>query len=86
MAGLYTKQVKQLESLSGLSADEAKEQMKEVLVGEAKTEAMGLMKDIVDEAKINANKEAKKIVVETIQRVATEQAIEKLCVGIQHRK
>lgn len=65
-----------MESLSGLSADEAKEQMKEVLVGEAKTEAMGLMKDIVDEAKINANKEAKKIVVETIQRVATEQAIE----------
>ncbi|NQV53186.1 MAG: ribonuclease Y [Flavobacteriales bacterium] len=76
LAGLYSKQVKQLESLSGLSADEAKEQMKEVLVAEAKTEAMGLMKEIVDEAKINANKEAKKIVVETIQRVATEQAIE----------
>ncbi len=73
---LHANQVKQLESLSGLSADEAKEQLKEVLISEAKTEAMGLMKEIVDEAKINANKDAKKIVVETIQRVATEQAIE----------
>ena len=76
LGSLHSKQVKQLESLSGLSADEAKEQLRDVLVSEAKTEAMGLMKDIVDEAKINANKEAKKIVVETIQRVATEQAIE----------
>lgn len=73
---LHANQVKQLESLSGLSADEAKEQLIEVLISEAKTEAMGLMKEIVDEAKINANKDAKKIVVETIQRVATEQAIE----------
>ena len=73
---LHANQVKQLESLSGLSADEAKEQLKEVLISEAKTEAMGLMKEIVDEAKINANKDAKKIVIETIQRVATEQAIE----------
>ena len=73
---LHLNQVKQLENLSGLSADEAKEQLKVVLINEAKTEAMGRMKEIVDEAKINANKEAKKIVVETIQRVATEQAIE----------
>ncbi len=76
LSALHMKQVKQLESLTGMSADEAKEQLKEVLINEAKTEAMGRMKDIVDEAKINASKEAKKIVVETIQRVATEQAVE----------
>lgn len=73
---LHAKQVKQLESMSGLSADEAKEQLKEALINEAKTEAMGRMKEIVDEAKINASKDAKKIVIETIQRVATEQAVE----------
>jgi len=76
LSALHMKQVKQLESMTGMSAEDAKEQLKEVLINEAKTEAMGRMKDIVDEAKINANKEAKKIVVETIQRVATEQAIE----------
>jgi ribonuclease Y len=76
LTALHMKQVKQLESITGMSADEAKEQLKEVLINEAKTEAMGRMKDIVDEAKINASKEAKKIVVETIQRVATEQAVE----------
>lgn len=73
---LHAKQVRQLESLSGLSADEAKEQLKEALINEAKTEAMGRMKEIVDEAKINASRDAKKIVIETIQRVATEQAVE----------
>jgi ribonuclease Y len=76
LTALHMKQVKQFESITGMSADEAKEQLKEVLINEAKTEAMGRMKDIVDEAKINASKEAKKIVVETIQRVATEQAVE----------
>jgi ribonucrease Y len=76
LTALHSKQVKQLESITGMSADEAKEQLKEVLINEAKTEAMGRMKDIVDEAKINASKEAKKIVVDTIQRVATEQAVE----------
>jgi ribonuclease Y len=73
---LHSKQVKQLESLSGISADEAKEQLKDALINEAKTEAMGRMKEIVDEARINASKDAKKIVIETIQRVATEQAVE----------
>tara|TARA_B110000046_G_scaffold27369_1_gene27750 strand:- start:66 stop:1601 length:1536 start_codon:yes stop_codon:yes gene_type:complete len=73
---LHSKQVKQLESLSNLSADDAKGQLREVLISEAKTEAMGTIKDIVDEAKINASRDAKKIVVETIQRIATEQAIE----------
>lgn len=73
---LHSKRVKQLEGMANISADEAKDQLKEALISEAKTEAMGLIKEIVDEAKINANKDAKKIVIETIQRVATEQAIE----------
>lgn len=72
----HRKQVEQLEVISGLSQEEAKEQLVEALKAEAKTEAMAHIKDIVDEAKINANKEARKIVVQTIQRVATEQAIE----------
>ena len=70
------RQVEQLEALAGMTADEAKSQLVEALKAEAKTEAMSYIKDTVDEAKINANKEAKKIVVQTIQRVATEQAIE----------
>ncbi len=69
-------QVEQLETISGLKAEEAKAQLVEALKAEAKTEALSHIKDIVDEAKINANKEARKIVVQTIQRVATEQAIE----------
>jgi ribonuclease Y len=74
--GLISKQVKQLESLTGMSAEEAKDQMREALVNEARTEAMGRVKEIVDEAKINATRDAKKVVIETIQRVATETAIE----------
>ncbi|MFP5470862.1 MAG: ribonuclease Y [Bacteroidia bacterium] len=70
------KQVLELEKLSGYSKDEAKAQLVETLKGEARTEAMSYIKDIMDEAKLNANKEAKKIVVQTIQRIATEQAIE----------
>ena len=73
---LHSKQVKQLESLSKTSAEDAKEQLMEVLISEAKTKAMGTIKDIVDEARINASRDAKKIVVETIQRIATEQAVE----------
>ena len=69
-------QVEQLETISGLKEEEAKAQLVEALKAEAKTEALSHIKDIVDEAKINANKEARKIVVQTIQRVATEQAIE----------
>jgi ribonucrease Y len=73
---LHSKRVKQLESLGNISAADAKEELKEALISEAKTEAMATIKEIVDEAKINANKDAKKIVVETIQRIATEQAVE----------
>ena len=70
------KRVEQLEAISGLSAEEAKVQLTESLKAEAKTEALSHIKDIVDEAKMTANKEAKKIVIQTIQRVATEHAVE----------
>ena len=72
----HRKQVEQLETLSGLKAEDARAQLVESLKAEAKTEAMAHIKDIVEEAKISANKEAKKIVIQTIQRVATEHAIE----------
>lgn len=72
----HRRQVEQLETLSGLSAEDAKAQLVESLKAEAKTDALSHIKDIVEEAKINANKEAKKIVIQTIQRVATEHAIE----------
>lgn len=69
-------QVKQLEKIAGLSADEAKKQLVEALQEEAKTEAMGRIKDIIDEAKLTAAKDAKKIILNTIQRTAAEHAIE----------
>ena len=65
-----------LEHVSGLSAEEAKKKLTESLKDEAKTAAASYINDIMDDAKLTANKEAKKIVVETIQRVATETAIE----------
>lgn len=65
-----------LERVSGLSADEAKEKLVESLKDEAKTAAASYINDIMDDAKMTANKEAKRIIVETIQRVATETAIE----------
>ena len=68
--------LKQLESIAGLSADEAREQLVENLKQEARTQAMMQVKDIVDEAKLTASKEAKKVVIQTIQRTATEAAIE----------
>ena len=65
-----------LEQLSGLSADEARTRLIESLKDEARTNAQSYINEIMDEAKINANNEAKKIVIKTIQRVATEAAIE----------
>ena len=65
-----------LEHISGLSADEAREKLVESMKDEAKTAAAAYINEIMDEAKMTANKEAKKIVVQTIQRVATEAAIE----------
>ena len=65
-----------LEELSGLSADEAKGRLIESLKDEARTDAASYINEIMDEAKLNANAQAKKIVIQTIQRVATETAIE----------
>jgi len=73
---LHQKQVAELSKISGLSPEEAKIEVKQALIDEARTDAMATIKDIVEEAKINANREAKKIVIQSIQRVATEQAIE----------
>jgi ribonuclease Y len=72
----HRKQVEQLEIIAGLSADAAKSQLVEALKEEAKTEAASHIKDIIDESRLTANKEAKRIVVQTIQRVATEHAVE----------
>ena len=72
----HKRQVEQLETIAGLKAEEAKIQLVEALKSEAKTQALSHIKDIMEEAKLTANKEAKKIVVQTIQRVATEHAIE----------
>ncbi|MBP3288662.1 MAG: ribonuclease Y [Muribaculaceae bacterium] len=66
----------ELERVSGLSSEEAKEKLIESLKDEAKTAAQSYINDIMDEAKLTANKEAKRIVVQSIQRVATETAIE----------
>ena len=66
----------ELQRISGLSADEAREKLIESLKDEAKTAAAGYINDIMDDAKMTANKEAKRIVIQTIQRVATEAAIE----------
>ncbi|MCO4291725.1 ribonuclease Y [Solitalea sp. MAHUQ-68] len=68
--------VSQLEKVAGLTAAEAKEQLVEQLKDEAKSQAMASIKDVIEDAKLTATKEAKKIVVQTIQRTATEAAIE----------
>lgn len=73
---LHQREIEQLEILSGLSANEAKERLIESLKGEAKSEAASYINEIMDEAKMTANKEAKKIIIQSIQRVATETAIE----------
>ncbi len=65
-----------LEELSGLSAEDAKQQLIESLKDEARTNAQAYINEIMDEAKINANKEAKRIIIQSIQRVATETAVE----------
>lgn len=65
-----------LEELSGLSADEAKKRLVESLKDEARTDAQSYINEIMDDAKLTAGKEAKRIVIQTIQRVATETAIE----------
>lgn len=73
---MHKQQVEQLEAISGMTADEAKSQIVESLKAEAKTEAMSFINEAMEEAKMTANKEAKRVVVQTIQRVATEVAVE----------
>ena len=73
---VHQKQVKELEKISGLSAEEAKSGLIEALKQEAKTEASAYIKEIVEEAQLTATKDAKKIIIETIQRTAAEHAIE----------
>ncbi len=68
--------IRRLEKIAGLSAEEAKSQLVESLKHEAQTQALALQQEIVDEAKQKANKEARKIIIQTIQRTAAEQAIE----------
>lgn len=72
----HNKQIKALEAISGLTKEDAKSQLIEALKAEAKTEAMAYHQEMLEEANISANKEARKIVVQTIQRVAAEQTIE----------
>ena len=78
---LREQHVSQLEKVAQISAEEARNQLVETLTQEAQTEASSYIKDILDEAKLSATKEAKKVVIETIQRTATEHAIEN-CVSI----
>lgn len=73
---LHKRQVQQLETIAGLSQEEARNQLVEALKAEARTEAMGSVQEIMEEARLNANKEAKRIILQTIQRVGTETAIE----------
>jgi ribonuclease Y len=73
---MHAKQVNLLENISGLNAEEAKKQLVESLKDEARTKAMAHIKEVQDEATLTANKEAKRIVIQTIQRVATEHAVE----------
>ena len=73
---LYRQAQEELVKISGLSAEEAKEKLVESLKDEAKTAAAGYINDIMDDAKMTASKEAKRIVIQSIQRVATETAVE----------
>ncbi len=77
----HKNQIKQLEVISSLSAEEAKEQLIESLKEEAKTDAMAFVQDTVEEAKLTAQQEAKKIIINTIQRIGTEEAIDN-CVSV----
>ncbi len=77
----HKSQIKQLEVISQLSAEEAKEQLVESLKEEAKTDAMAYVQDRLEEAKLTAQQEAKKIIINTIQRIGTEEAVDN-CVSV----
>lgn len=76
MAKLHRQQVEKLETISGMSGDEAKSQLIESLKEDARIQAASFVNEIIDEAKLTASKEAKRIVMNSIQRVATETAVE----------
>ena len=78
---MHKSQLNQLEVISGLSAEDAKEQLMEGLKAEAKTKAMAQIQDTIEEAKLTAQQEAKKIIINTIQRIGTEEAVEN-CVSV----
>ncbi len=78
---MHRSQVEQLETISGLSAEDAKNQLIESLKAEAKTNAMAHIQETLEEAKLTAQQEAKKIIINTIQRVGTEEAVEN-CVSV----
>ena len=78
---LHKSQLQQLEVISGFSAEEAKEQLVEGLKSEAKSKAMSHIQETIEEAKLTAQQEAKKIIINTIQRVGTEEAVEN-CVSV----
>ncbi len=78
---LHKSQIQQLEVISGLSAEDAKAQLVESLKGEAKNDAMAYVQDKMEEAKLTAQQEAKKIIINTIQRVGTEEAVDN-CVSV----
>lgn len=73
---MHQKRVAELTKITGMSIEEAKNLLMESLKDEARTSAMAHIKEITEEAKLNANREAKRIVIQTIQRVASEQAVE----------
>ena len=78
---LHRSQVQQLEVISSLSAEEAKEQLVESLKGEAKNDAMAFIQSSIEEAKLTAEQDAKKIIINTIQRIGTEEAVDN-CVSV----
>ncbi|GGZ86889.1 ribonuclease Y [Algibacter mikhailovii] len=78
---LHKSQVQQLEVISSLSAEEAKEQLVESLKGEAKNDAMAFVQSSLEEAKLTAEQDAKKIIINTIQRIGTEEAVDN-CVSV----
>ncbi|QLE02288.1 ribonuclease Y [Galbibacter sp. BG1] len=78
---LHKSQIEQLEVISGLSADEARSQLVESLKSDAKSDAMAFIQNTMEEAKLTAQQEAKKVIVNTIQRIGTEEAIDN-CVSV----
>ena len=78
---MHQNQVKQLEVISGLSADDAKAELVSSLKDQAKTDAMAFIQNAVEEAKMTAQQEARKVVIKTIQRIGTEEAVEN-CVSV----